>query len=108
MEHTNKENNNKENCIEWITGEHFVTASYTDKKFINRIKKIYRERSEEFKYFVENKDGSVCVKFPKRWIKNNPGIKADPDKPKKQVSEEQKAKMREALARHREKTRGKD
>lgn len=79
---------------------HFQTKSTLIKS-----KKIYAERSEEFKYFKENKDGTVCAKIPLRWIKVNPGSKPDPNKPKREVSEEQKAKMRAALAEYRAKNK---
>lgn len=91
---------NTENVIEWITGARYVTATYTERKFINRITAIYLERPKEFKKFIKNKDGSVCATFPKKWVKNNPGsatnAEIDPDqaeKPKKTLTEEQKAKM---------------
>jgi len=92
---------NNENCIEWISGEHYVLITYTERKWINRVKKLYSERKDEFKYFVENSDGSVCAKFPKKWIKNNPGAIPDPDKPKKVLSDEQKAKIVERFAKGR-------
>lgn len=66
---------NNENCVEWLSGEHYAVVSFTNKKHINRIKKIYEERKDEFKYFVENKDGSVCAKIPMKWVKINPGAK---------------------------------
>lgn len=30
----------KENAIEWITGDDTVTATFTQKKFINRIRRM--------------------------------------------------------------------
>ena len=77
-------NNNNENCIEFLSGEH------------------YADRKDEFKYLKENKDGSICVKFPLKWVKINPGAIPDPNKPKRVMSEEQKEKMRQALKKYRE------
>ena len=93
---------NNENAIEQLTDERSATVTFTDRKMINRIKKIYEERKNEFKYFVENEDGSICAKLPKKWIKINPGSKPDPNKPKKQMSEEQKAKLLAGLQKYRE------
>ena len=97
---------NNENVIEWITGAHYVTATYTERKFINRITNIYKDRPNEFKKFIKNKDGSICATFPKKWVKNNPGsatnaeINPDqPEKPKKTLTEEQKAKMQAGRAK---------
>lgn len=40
--------NNNENCIEFLSGERFTTVSFSNRKHINRIKKIYEERKDEF------------------------------------------------------------
>ena len=64
-----------ENVIEFITNSHTVTVTFTSRKHINRIKKLYEEHKDDFKYFVENQDGSVCAKIPLKWIKINPGSK---------------------------------
>lgn len=95
--------NNNENDLYYLNGERYVCVSFTDRKMINRVKKIYEERADEFKYLIQNKDGSICAKFPKKWVRINPGSKPDPNKPKKQLSEEQKEKMRQALADYRAK-----
>ena len=93
---------NTENMIEFISGTRTATVTFTNKKHINRIKKLYEERKHDFKYFVENPDGSICAKLPLKWIKINPGSKPDPNKPKKQMSEEQKAKLLAGLQKYRE------
>ena len=64
-----------ENVIEFITNSHTATVTFTNRKHINRIKKLYKEHKDDFKYFVENQDGSVCAKIPLKWIKINPGSK---------------------------------
>ena len=52
--------------------------------------------------FRENKDGSICVKFPLKWVKINPGSIPDPNKPKKVLTEEQKEKLIQNLQKYRE------
>ena len=64
-----------ENVIDFITGERTATVTFTNRKHINRIKNIYSERKDDFKYFRENPDGSVCAKLPLKWIKISPGSK---------------------------------
>ena len=64
-----------ENVIEFITGERTATVTFTNRKHINRIKNIYEERKDDFKYFRENPDGSICAKIPLKWLKINPGSK---------------------------------
>ena len=53
---------NMENMIEFISGTRTATVTFTNQKHINRIKKIHEDRKDEFKYFVENDDGSICAK----------------------------------------------
>ena len=55
---------NMENVLEFISGARTVTVSFTNQKHINRIKKLYEERKDDFKYFHENTDGSICAKIP--------------------------------------------
>ena len=90
--------NNNENCIEFLSGERSAVVSFTNKKHINRIKKLYEERKDDFKYFHENTDGSICAKIPLKWIKLNPGSKNG-----RVMTEEQKEAARVRLANARNK-----
>lgn len=76
----------KENVIEFLAGDKTATVTFTAQKQINRIKNLYRLHPEEFVYFNENKDGSVCAKIPLKWIKVSYP---------KQISEEQKQRASE-------------
>ena len=93
---------NKENMIEFISGSKTATVSFTNLKEINRIKKLYEERKNEFKSFHINEDGSVCARLPKRWIKINAGSKPGTHA-KREMTEEQKQALRERLAKGRAK-----
>ena len=42
---------NTENMIEFITGTRTATVTFTNQKHINRFKKLYEERKDDFKYF---------------------------------------------------------
>ena len=88
---------NMENMIEFISGTRTATVTFTNKKHINRIKKLYEERKDDFKYFVENPDGSVCAKIPLKWIKINAGSKTG-----RVMTEEQKEAARIRLQKVRE------
>ena len=90
--------NNNENCIEFLSGERSPVVSFTNRKHINRIKKLYEERKDDFKYFHENTDGSICAKIPLKWIKLNPGSKNG-----RVMTEEQKEAARVRLANARNK-----
>lgn len=67
--------NNNENDICYLTGEHYITVYFSDRKMINRVKKLYEERTDEFKFMKINPDGSVYAKLPKKWLKLNAGSK---------------------------------
>ena len=87
-----------ENVIDFITGERTATVTFTNRKHINRIKNIYEERKDDFKYFRENPDGSICAKIPLKWIKINPGSKEG-----RVMTEEQKEAARIRLQNARNK-----
>ena len=89
---------NTENMIEFISGTRTATVTFTNQKHINRIKKIYEERKDDFKYFIENPDGSICAKLPLKWIKINAGSKEG-----RVMTEEQKEAARIRLANARKK-----
>lgn len=61
-----------ENVIEFITNSHTATVTFTNRKHINKIKRLYEKNRDGFTYFVENIDGSVCAKIPLKWIKISP------------------------------------
>lgn len=97
---------NNENMIEFISGTRTATVSFTNQKHINRMKKLYEERKDEFKYFKENEDGSICAKIPLKWIKVNAGALPGTGK-KREMTEEQKEELRQRLAAGRAKSVGK-
>ena len=88
---------NKENMVEFISGQKTCTVTFTNQKHINRIKNIYKEHKEDFIYFIENPDGSICAKIPLKWLKINPGSKDG-----RIMTEEQKEAARLRLAKARE------
>ena len=93
---------NTENMIEWISGTRSATVTFTNQKHINRMKKLYEERGDEFKYFKENSDGSVCAKVPLKWIKVSAGSKPG-TRTKREYTEDEKKELAERLKKAREK-----
>ena len=87
-----------ENMIEFISGSRTCTVTFTNKKHINRIKKLYEDRKDDFKFFYENEDGSICAKIPLKWIRINAGSKEG-----RIMTEEQKEAARTRLAEVRKK-----
>ena len=78
----------KENNIEFLTGAETATVTFTQRKYISKMKRLHAKFPDEIKYFVENKDGSVCAEVPLTWIKiSHP----------RQVSEAQREAARDRL-----------
>lgn len=75
----------RDNGVEWYTGETKVTGTFSQRKWISKIKKLAEKRPDEVEIVVENTDGSIVAHLPLSYIKISP--------PKK-VSEEQKERMR--------------
>ena len=78
--------------VEFISGTRTATVTFTNQKHINSMKKLYEERKDDFKYFKENKDGSICAKIPLKWVKINAGSKTG-----RIMTEEQKEAARKRL-----------
>lgn len=90
----------KENGIEFLTGQTTATVSFSNRKHINRIKKLYEKHKDDFEYFYENKDGSVCAKIPLKWVKISPIRNVN-----KNYTDEQKKEISERFKRARESKR---
>lgn len=54
---------NKENCIEWLTGDDTITVSLTQRRYVNRVKKL-AEQHETVSIEAENADGSIVAHLP--------------------------------------------
>jgi hypothetical protein len=85
---------NTENMIEFISGTRSATVSFTNPKHIRKIKELYEEHPDDFKYFKLNQDGSVCAKIPLKWIRIGAGRTGT----KREMTEEQKQALMERLA----------
>lgn len=55
----------KENCLEWLTGQDTITATLTQKRFINRVRRL-SEQDGSVQIVAENKDGSIVAHLPIR------------------------------------------
>lgn len=88
--------NSNENCIEFLTGKQSATITFSSRKHINKIKKLYGDDNwkDSFSYFHENEDGSICAKIPVKWIRISPGSKTQ-----RNLTEEQKEELRARMRR---------
>ena len=81
---------NVENAIEFIKDSNRATVSFSQGRYITRIKKLAAERPEECEIVAENKDGSICAHVPVAWAKIAPP---------KQYTEEYQQQLAERLNR---------
>lgn len=63
-----------ENCIEFIRDSERATVSFSQGRYITKIKKLSEEYPEECEIVAENQDGSVYAHIPVAWIRINPGM----------------------------------
>lgn len=54
----------KENVIEWLDGDQTVTCTFSQKKFVNRIKRMAENHASSVKILAENHDGSILASIP--------------------------------------------
>lgn len=73
-----------ENVIEWITGSDTVTVTFTNKRFITKVRRLVEQGIGEI--IAENEDGSVLAHLPISCIKIGK---------KREVSDEMKDLARE-------------
>lgn len=59
---------NNENCIEWISGQHNIVCSISQQKYITKIKKLAEKYPKKVKIKF-NKDGTICAKLPIKALK---------------------------------------
>ncbi len=90
----------RENNIEWYTGSDTLTASFTQAKFVNKMRK-FAETDERVEILAENSDGSILVHFPVEYLKLSP-------KRKTEMSPERKEMLRLRILKAQESRRKKD
>ena len=59
----------KENVIEWITGDDWVACTFTQKKYINKVRKLRDKQPNLVSVFIENNDGSIFCHLPLKALK---------------------------------------
>ena len=57
-----------ENCFEFLKGQKTCTATLSERRLINKMKKLSNNFPEYFEIVTENLDGSIVVHFPSKLI----------------------------------------
>lgn len=60
---------NPENCIEWITGQHTITCTISQGRFIKKIKNLAEKYPNKVRILKENSDGAILAKMPLKSLK---------------------------------------
>ena len=58
-----------ENAIEWISGDEHIVCTLTQKKYINKARKIVEKAPYWKAFWHENKDGSILCHLPIKVLK---------------------------------------
>ena len=60
---------NNENCIEWISNQHSITCTFSQLKWVNKVKQLQNKHPDKVKIIAENEDGSIVAKMPIKALK---------------------------------------
>jgi len=61
-----------ENVIEFLRSEKTATLTFSQGRYIFKVKKLAEKRPDECQITKENKDGSIVAHVPVSWIKISP------------------------------------
>lgn len=64
----------KENVIEWVNGDAYMSLTLNQKKHINKIKRIREKHPFLVPKIVENKDGSIWCRASLKLLKLSANI----------------------------------
>lgn len=88
----------RDNNINFFSGSDMASADFTQKKYISKMKKLAEKHPDECEIY-ENKDGSIFVRFPLKWIKIS--------YPRHVTEEQRKAASERFVKYHQDKKAGK-
>lgn len=61
----------QENVLEWTTGQRNIAVTFSEAKYIRKIKELAEKYPDDVKIIAENKDGSIFAHIPKSALKLN-------------------------------------
>ena len=82
----------QENVLEWLKGAETATVTFSQGKYISKIRKLAEKFPEECKIKAENPDGSIVASIPVKWIKISKVTRTT-----REYTEEEKRKFVEKL-----------
>lgn len=58
-----------ENVIEWVSGQHTISCTFSQTKYVNKIKSLAKKHPDKVKILAKNEDGSIFAKLPIKSLK---------------------------------------
>ena len=77
---------NNENAISWIRGNKIATVTFSQGRYISKIKKLSEKFPDDVQIVAENKDGSIVAHIPVSYIKINRSARELTDEEKKAIA----------------------
>jgi hypothetical protein len=90
---------NTENNIEFLRDAETATCSFSQGRYISKIRKLAEKYPDECEIVAENKDGSIVAHFPVKWIQIT-------KREGREMTEEEKEAAAERLRLYRERKSG--
>lgn len=59
----------KDNSIQWYTGDDYVSVTLSQRKHINKVRKMAKQHPESVQILHENYDGSIFARLPLKAVK---------------------------------------
>lgn len=81
----------KENVIEWLTGQDTISVTFSQKKYVNKVKALAEKHPDLVQILHENDDGSIFAHLPLKSLKLSVIIP-------RELSEDEKEIMTQRLA----------
>jgi hypothetical protein len=83
-----------ENLVQWITGERYAFVTFSQKKYIDRIKELQKKYPDKIDIKGVNDDGSIYARIPVKAVKINLSTRVLTDQQKKDAAERLKKARR--------------
>ena len=83
----------KENNIEWLNGQKTMTISLSERRLINKLKKLREQYPDEVELVAANSDGTHCFRIPRKYLKLS--RRKDLSEERRQAMSEQGKRMAE-------------
>lgn len=61
-----------DNCFEWLLNEKTASVTFSQKRYVNKLKRYAKDYPDDVKIIAENSDGSVFAHVPVSWFKFSP------------------------------------